>query len=140
MNKQLIFPMAVYVVYLWVLAVLMFSTRVRSVTSGQVPLKYFKARSGGSPPDHVLLAGRHYDNQFQVPLLFFITCLLQMHLNMATLTTLALAWGFVLSRFFHSWVMLGSNHIPTRVVAFALGWLLLLIMWIQIVFFAVQMF
>lgn len=137
MKTQLVFPMAFYVFYMWCLAVYVFRTRLRAIQSGQVPAKYFKTFAGDLPPERVVLVARHYDNQFQVPLLFFIGCVLHIVLGQANNLTLILAWGFVMSRGLHSWIHLGRNSLQRRVMAFALGWLVIVLLWAQLVYFAV---
>ena len=41
-----------------------------------------------------------------------------------------MAWIFVLSRLAHAYIHTTSNHVPTRFRAFAVGMLVLLLMWI----------
>lgn len=136
MKTQLIFPMALYVLFMWISAVRMFRSRLHSVKSGQVPLKYYRAHLGQQPDEKVILAGRHYDNQFQVPILFFITCLFHFQIGMVNWMTIGLCWLFVISRAVHSWILLGRNLIQYRVAAFAFGWIMVLSLWVQLVYFA----
>ena len=136
MNTQLIFPIAVYVVFMFYSATLLFRTRLGAIKEGKVSFNYFKTFTGTHTlPERMVLVGRHYDNQFQLPILFFITCLLQMQMNMVSVFTVALAWLFVLSRFVQSWHILVSGNIRLRVLAFAIGWLIVLVMWAQMLFF-----
>jgi hypothetical protein len=138
MKHLLIFPMALYVFYIWCIAVFMFRTRVQAIKSGQVTAKYFKAFVGDPPPDRAVLVGRHYDNQFQLPLLFFICGTIHIAMDMVNPMTLILAWVFVISRGFHSWIHLGTNKIQKRAFAFAVGWAVILLMWAQLVYFALK--
>lgn len=121
--------MATYVFYMWLLAILNFRTRVGAIRSGQMSHKFFKTYSGEAS-DRVVVVGRHYDNQFQLPMLFFITLCLAMETG--NLLTVVLAWAFVASRLAHSFVHLGHNRIQSRVIAFAAGWLVILFMWAQL--------
>jgi hypothetical protein len=134
MKIQLIFPMTFYVFYIWALAVFMFRTRLRAIKTGEVHIKYFQAYSGTGPTERTLLVGRHYDNQFQVPLLFLIVCTLHILIGGANAATVALAWAFVASRLLHSWVHLGSNHLQKRVLAFVAGWIIVLLLWAQLIY------
>ncbi len=136
MKNQLIFPMAFYVFYIWCLTVAMFRTRVRAIKTGEVAAKYFKAYSGSPPADKTVLIGRHYDNQFQVPILFFLACVLHISTGAPNMITLVLAWLFVVSRLLHSWVHLGSNILQKRVGAFAAGWIIVLLLWAQLAYLA----
>ncbi len=138
MKSELIFPMATYVLFMWIATVHMFRTRVSAIKGGQVHPKYYKAQLGEPPSEKVVLVGRHYDNQFQVPLLFLITCAVFIELGQANQLTVLLAWLFVVSRGIHSWILLGRNVLQRRVAAFALGWLIILALWIQLVYVAIQ--
>ena len=134
MKSELVFPMAFYVLIMWLSAVHMFRTRVRAIRSGQIPSKYYKAHIGGTPSENVVVVGRHYDNQFQVPILFFITCLVHMQIGLVNSTTIFLAWTFVCSRAVHSWVLLGRNILQIRAAVFGAGWLVILALWVQLIF------
>jgi hypothetical protein len=135
MTNQLVFPMAAYVLYMWCLAVLNFRTRVGSAKRGEVDPKYFKALQG-SAPERVITVGRHFDNQFQAPVIFLIGCVAHMVLGKANDLTIVLAWAFIVTRLAHSFIHLGGNKLRKRVMAFAAGWLVMLVMYGQLVYFA----
>lgn len=130
MNQLLLYPMAFYMFYTFILAVFNFRVRVRVVKSREIPLHFFKAYQGENLPESVQVMGRHYDNQFQVPLLFLISCLAVMQAEANSLLLTLLAWGFVISRIIHSLIHLGSNSIRPRMLAYTTGWLILLAMWV----------
>jgi len=99
-------------------------------------MKYFKTYPAESLPERVVVTGRHFDNQFQVPVLFLIGSAMHFSLGMVNSLTLLFAWGFVVSRFAHAFVHLGSNYIPARAAAYAFGWLLVTGLWLQLAVFA----
>lgn len=134
MKSDLIFPMAAYFFLMVFSTVYMFRERKKAVISGVISKKYFRAQIGEPPPENLVVIGRHYDNQFQVPVLFFITCLTLMQLGVESVLSLSLAWIFVFSRMIHSFILLGKNHILNRVTAFGLGWLALILLWLQILY------
>ena len=130
MKHLLIFPMAFYVFYMGTILMLMFFTRVRGIKSGEVDFKFFKTYSTTRPlPDFMVAVGRHYDNQFQVPMLFLVTCCTYMALDQAGYVTAALAWLFVLTRIIHSFIHLGSNKVMNRARIFGVGWIIIMVMW-----------
>lgn len=137
MKHQMIYPMAVYVFSIWLLALCVFRSRVRGIRSGETSAKYFKTYTGAPPPDSILILGQHYDNQFQVPMLFLITGVLFVALDAVNPLAVGLAWLFVFSRAFHSWVHLGSNKLIPRVAGFAFGWMAVVLLWVQLFAFAV---
>lgn len=137
-KYQLIYPMAFYAFYMFGIAIFMFASRVQALKKRDVGFGYFKTYSGGSPQERMLVIGRHYDNQFQVPVLFFATCAVVMTLNQVSYLTLVLAWLFVLSRLGHTWIHLGSNNVKHRAAFFGLGWLIIVALWGQLVWQALM--
>lgn len=132
MKQQLLFPMAFYVFYIAGILLYMFFMRLKAVKNAQVTLGYFRTYSGGGLSDKAIVAGRHYDNQFQVPLLFLLGGVAHLALGLSDSFTVALAWGFVISRGFHSYIHLGSNNVKLRAGAFAVGWIFVLLIWTQL--------
>ena len=132
MNQWLILPMAVYVFGLFLLGLYMFVSRVRGIKSGEVSIKYYRLYEG-SPPPRLVVIGQHFDNQFQVPMLFLLTCGLFLSLNLVSAATVALAWTFVLSRAAHTYVHLGSNDVKLRAASYFFGWFVIVAMWAQLV-------
>lgn len=136
MKNDIILPMVTYVLYMGIMACYMFMTRLNAVRGRSIPIKYFKTYPAEQLPDRVIVTGRHFDNQFQVPVLFLIGGAMHFSFGMVNSFTLVLAWGFVASRFAHAFVHLGSNHIPARATAYAFGWVLVTGLWLQLAFFA----
>jgi hypothetical protein len=138
MNYQLIFPLAFYVFYIWLIGLFLFMSRSRAVRSGKLRLQYFKTYTGEPPPEKALVLGRHYDNQFQLPMIFLSGGILHFTLAMSNGLTVALAWAFVASRIVHSRIHLSSNRVQYRALAYAVGWFIMLAFWGQLVFFALE--
>jgi hypothetical protein len=131
MNRDLFYPMAAYVFYMVAFGVYNFYTRYKAIKTGQVDFKYFKAMQGEAP-HHVVNVGRHYDNQFQLPILFLVTCLAHMQLGKTNQTTLVLAWLFCVTRLVHTYFHVVNNRVPKRAAAFMMGWLVIAALWIQL--------
>src|SRR4051812_13471265 len=121
LNPSLIYAMAFYVFYIWILAFYNFKTRVKAAKTREVSIQYLKTFVGEHPPEHVSVVGRHYDNQFQLPMLFLITCCVHLILAKTNNLTLILAWAFIATRLWHSFIHLGRNNLIKRVSAFAAG-------------------
>lgn len=136
MKNDIILPMVAYVLYIGLMACYMFITRLNAIRGRSVAMKYFKTYPAEQLPERVIVTGRHFDNQFQVPVLFLIGCAMHFSLGLVNSVTLVLAWGFVASRFAHAFIHLGSNHIPSRAVAYAVGWVLVTCLWVQLAVFA----
>jgi hypothetical protein len=148
---NLIYPMFSMVLYIVLLGVYTFIVRRNSVIKRETHFKYFKTydMSLGGPPEYVTRVGRHFDNQFQVPILFLITMLMYISLGNSMGTSLILqttrssntnfypgllAWAFVISRMIHSYVHLGSNNVVYRFLSYASGLFIVLFLWILLLF------
>lgn len=132
--NPLAWPPGVYVLYIFALFLALMAVRVRAVRRRQVPMAYFSTYSGTPPPEWMVVLGRHYDNQFQVPLLFLASCALLGPSSGHDMPTVALAWAFVAARLLHSVVHLRGNVVVRRLQAYALGWILLIAMWVRQLF------
>jgi hypothetical protein len=132
MTHQMLLPMVVYVGYIWLINVVNFLVRFNAIRKGIVKRHYFKTFLGDPPPEKIIRLGRHLDNQYQQPILFLIASTLLITLNLVDSTSVALAWGYVISRFFHAFVHLGNNHVLARASVFAVAWFFVALLWIEL--------
>ena len=116
---------AIAFVLLWILGAI----RVPLVAGGRIPMADI-ALSHEPWPEHEKRVSNAFDNQFQLPVLFYVLTILAMITRHADFLFVVMAWLFVLTRLAHAFVHTGSNYIRYRFNAFALGFLILLIMWI----------
>jgi hypothetical protein len=71
-----------------------------------------------------------YQNQLELPLLFYVLTILAWMTRMADLLFVVLAWVFVLARLAHAYVHVTSNDVRLRGPVFGVGALVLLVMWL----------
>jgi len=124
-------PMAFYVFHIFLIGVLNFLTRSKFAKERAVKLSYFKTYTGDAPEQMIVL-GRHYDNQFQVPMLFMITCLSTYSFQSINLFAIGLAWIFVATRILHSFIHIMKNDVLMRAKVYGLGLLCVVGMWVNI--------
>ncbi len=129
-DRALLGLMAFYYVYILGIGLLMFAVRFKAVKNKRMRGRYFKAYQG-DVPDDIVVYGNHYNNQFQLPLLFMITCAVALHFGAANTVFFALACVFVCSRLIHSWIHLRSNNVMRRAGVFFFGAFCVLGMWIS---------
>lgn len=118
--------------------VLIFATgrkRIAAVRAGEVKIRDI-ALGQRVWPAQVTQVSNALDNQFQLPVLFYLLVAFAMITNKADLVHVVLSWLFVISRLGHAWVHTTSNHISHRFRAFAAGVFILMAMWIV---FALQL-
>ncbi len=69
----------------------------------------------------VVLTSKNLANQFQLPVIFYVLCLVLASLDAVDILTLVVAWLFVASRYAHAYVHVSTNYVPNRLRAFLLG-------------------
>lgn len=131
-NVLLIYPMCAMVFLTVVVLGVMFGRRVKAVRTGQVKMAHFKTFSVGETPDDALKASRHFTNLFEVPVLFYVACLVGMILPVQSTLFLVLAWLFVMARVVHAAIHLTHNKVLHRMSAFATSVTMMVMMWITI--------
>ncbi|WP_234401334.1 MAPEG family protein [Pseudoalteromonas sp. T1lg23B] len=112
--------------------VIMGRRRFAAAHKGDIPLAAFKTMQLSQAPENVQLASRNFENQFEIPVLFFVVCLLGLHLQATGWFFAVNSALFVISRLAHSWVHLTSNHVLTRFRLFMLGCLFVIMQWIAL--------
>lgn len=136
MKYQLVYPMTFYFLYVFGLGIYSFIQRFKAMKSGELTPKYFKTYKDKSLlPERLLRLERHLDNQFQLPVYFYIVLVAYMVIGPVDGLTLFAAWFFVALRLVHSYIHLGKNHLPTRAAVFFTGVAVVALLWIRLAFF-----
>ena len=86
-------------------------------------------------PERLLQIGNAFDNQFQLPVLFYVLTILALVTRKADVVLVVLAWVFVISRLVHAYIHTSTNEMGPRFYAYVIGAAVLAMMWIL---FAVQ--
>ncbi len=127
-SVSILYPVFCMVLLTLIVSLKLMTVNVKASKKRQVPVKYF-ALYKGPVPDDLIQARDHYKNLFELPVLFYLLCLLIYAGADVQLPDLVLAWAFVLSRAIHSFIRASSNRVPRRFVVFFTGFLILLIHW-----------
>ncbi len=113
-----------------VIAVVMFRARVKAVRTKALDFKYFRAMCGGGEmPEYAAIPARHFINLFELPVLFFIACLIAMITQLDGPVMVCLAWAFVSFRYAQAVIHLTYNNIFHRMLAYSGGLVVVVIMW-----------
>lgn len=131
MNEpiQMLFPIAGLYLLVVIVAAKMAMVRKQAVKSGTVPVNYFKVYSADIKiPEEVEIPARNYTNLFELPVLFYVVCILFFITNTSDAWSVGLAWIFVLSRYVHSYVHISGNKVMVRMRVFMLGMLTVLVL------------
>jgi hypothetical protein len=134
MNQvAILYPVFVQVLLVVVVGALLATARARAVKTMD--------RQRGNPdlamgrvqwPDDATKRANNYRNQFEVPLLFYAVVAFALMTKGADTLMIVLAWVFVLSRIVHAAIHVGPNKVRWRSPVFAIGFLIVAIMWIKL--------
>jgi len=124
-----------FVLVFWTLVVLLMvgRRRFRAAHAGKVHARDFAYGESANVPGEVLLPSRNFSNLLELPVLFYFACVVLYVTAKVDVWSVGLAWAFVALRIAHSVVHLTYNHVIHRLRVFALGFMVLLALWIRIV-------
>ena len=131
-KNALLLPMFAMVNVIFFIGITMLRRRLKSVKEG-FNWRYYITFEGEKPPRKSLQTDLHYTNQFEFPVLFFLTCIIIMVIDELDWIGLTLAWSFVISRCCHSYVSLTHNKLKWRRIYFEIGAIIVYLMWIWLV-------
>jgi hypothetical protein len=93
---------------------------------------YYRAFLGTPEPEYAVVAVRHYANLFELPLLFYTGCVSAFVLGTVSTWLLVWAWCYVVARASQSAVHLTYNNPAHRGLAFVVGWVFIVALWIDV--------
>ena len=80
-------------------------------------------------PDRAQQIGNCFQNQFEIPVLFYVLVALAILTKKADLVFVVMEWLFVATRIAHAYVFTTSNYVPLRGQFLLLGIIILFLMW-----------
>ncbi len=126
--QMVLLPVFVLVGLTFALLLMMAGVRTRALTSGEVTFKNIAL--GRNWPDRATQIGNCFNNQFQLPLLFYALVAIALPLHRADLVLVLLSWVFVVTRFVHAGIFVTSNDVRQRSLVWFAGVLVLMAMWL----------
>ena len=105
----------------------------REHKSNNIKSEWFRLYKGDLP-DSAIRVREHYKNLFELPIFFFLLCIILYLLDSVGLIDVILAWIFVLFKILHSSVRLTTNNTRKRAYSFTICYFALLLSWILLVF------
>ena len=129
MIEAILIPLFVQVALTFALGFWMASLRVATVRSGTVKRREVALREPNWPP-HVTKIMNAYQNQLELPVLFYVLVCLLIPTRHADLMFVVLAWVYVLLRLVHAYVHVTGNEMARRGIVFLVGGVVLAAMWI----------
>ena len=131
MPQDLIFaPMGAMALLTFIVLGFIPSRRFRAVFARQVSADDFKLGESPRVPPHVALANRNYMNLLELPVLFYIACLMYYVAGRLDQAALTVAWVYVALRAVHSIIHVSYNNVVHRLIAFAVSNFVLAAFWV----------
>ena len=134
MNQvAILYPVFVQVLLTFAVYGLLAVARARAI--------YTMNRGRGNPdqalgrvewPEDAIKRAANQRNQFELPVLFYAVTAFALIVAAADFLMVVLAWLFVLTRILHAAIHIGPNKVRWRSPMFALGVLILAIMWVKL--------
>ena len=127
--QAILMPMFAQVALTFVLLFWMTILRLRVIRKGEVRPQQVALREPAWPP-HVIQVGNAFHNQLELPMLFYVLIAFILITKAEDALLLILAWIFVLSRIVHAFIHTTGNVVDRRFMAYSVGVLVLLLMWV----------
>jgi hypothetical protein len=131
-STSIFYPVVVLVLWTFAVLLLVPRARFRAAREKRVRAADFAFGESENVPARARLPNRNYMNLLELPVLFYVACLLVYVIGKVDAWSLGLAWLYVVLRIAHSLVHLTYNHVIHRMRVFALGAFVLLALWIRI--------
>jgi hypothetical protein len=122
-------PVVALVVLTAIVGLVMVVYRNVAVIRGTASARYFRNFTADQPAEWVERPARTYMNLLELPVLFYVACLLMLTTGRFDAVQVSLAWIFVMTRYVHAFIYIGFNHVPLRFAAFLTGVFTLAVIW-----------
>ncbi|MBD8065098.1 MAPEG family protein [Devosia sp. PTR5] len=132
-DKLLLLALMAQVLLTIVILLWMGRERVPRVMRGEIDVEAIAVERTAYPLRARLLSNS-FDNQFQLPVLFYVACLLALQTVTVGWLEIVLAWAFVLLRIVHAGIHVTTNQVFHRFAAYTAGLAVLCLFWLWLAF------
>jgi len=132
-KTSILFPMVALVTLTFAVLLLIPVRRFRAGSAGQIRYDDFKYGESARVPPEVSIPNRNMTNLIELPMLFYVACLIYLVIGRVDEYALALAWLYVALRIVHSAIHVTYNRVRHRLVAFALSNVVLVMFWTNLI-------
>jgi hypothetical protein len=132
-QQALLQPLFLHVLYTMGLGLVTANARRKALALGRAQLNEI-VLDIRTWPDDVRKLGNNFDNQFQMPMLWYAVVAFTLILGLAGTVPIILAWAFLLARLLHSFIHVGRNILIPRFAAFLLSAIILSAHWLWLAF------
>ena len=128
----IIYPLLAMIFLTLIIGVQLLYCNSKAVLKGEVNIESYRLFDS-EIPNHLKSISQHYKNMFELPVLFYILCILFIVDNHYTNFDVIIAWGFFSFRFLHSLVRISNQNVNLRFSLFIGSFVMLIIGWISFI-------
>jgi hypothetical protein len=128
-QDQIFYPMGALALLTFLVLTLIPIRRFRAGFAGRIVPDDFKFGESKNVPSDVSIPNRAYMNLLEMPILFYVICLMQFVSAGVDTMFLNLAWGYVALRAIHSLIQITYNNVYHRLIIFSLSNAVVIAMW-----------
>jgi len=132
-KTSILFPMVALVTLTFAVLLLIPVRRFRAGIAGQIKFDDFRYGESARVPPEVSIPNRNMMNLLELPLLFYVGCLVYLVIGRVDEFALALAWLYVALRIVHSAIHVTYNRVRHRLIAFAASNVVLVMFWTNLI-------
>lgn len=129
-NFAILHPVFALAAWTGLVLLLVPTVRIRAGLRGRVAADDFKFGESNAVPSDVSIPNRNYMNLLEVPVLFYVVCLLLYAIAGSPAVAVVLAWSYVVLRVVHSLIHLTYNNVIHRLTAFGVSNAVLVALWV----------
>jgi hypothetical protein len=129
-NVDILYPAFALAAWTFVVLLLIPFVRVRSVRRREIAPNDFKYGESPAVPPAVSIPNRNYMNLLELPMLFYVVCVVLYVTAGASRLAVYVAWAYVALRVVHSIIHLSYNYVLHRLAAFTLSNAALVSLWV----------
>ena len=126
----ILFPVFALVAWTLIVLCLIPMVRVRSALRREIAADDFRFGESASVPGYVSIPNRNFMNLLELPVLFYVVCLLLYASGGGSRVAVATAWCYVALRVLHSAIHLSYNNVFHRLAAFSFSNAALIVLWV----------
>jgi len=129
-QKLILLPVFALIALTFGIGLWLGKLRFVAIKQGDLNSRYYELNRGGKMPDYLAKVSHNYDNLLALPILFYVLSILLLVTEQVEIAQIILAWIFVVSRYIHSYIHTTYNKLRHRMIAFMLGVVTLISMWL----------
>lgn len=129
-NLNILYPLLALAAWTFLVLLLIPFVRIRSIRRREIGPNDFKYGESPAVPANVSVANRNYMNLLELPMLFYVVCVVLYVTGGASRVAVLIAWAYVALRVVHSFIHLSYNHVLHRLSAFTLSNAALVMLWV----------